>query len=69
LPEADFAVGTFDLIRRGHVMKHTLDPLAALRRASGLRKSGDVLMGETRTPIMSISESSSNMGAAASSAP
>jgi len=39
--------GTFDLIRMGHVIEHFREPLAALRRAFELLRTGGVLFGET----------------------
>ena len=47
LLDADFADGSFDLIRMGHVIEHVLDPVATLRRANRLLKPGGILMGET----------------------
>jgi SAM-dependent methyltransferase len=47
LMDTDFADGSFDLIRMGHVIEHVLDPMATLHRAYRLLKPGGILMGET----------------------
>jgi SAM-dependent methyltransferase len=47
LMDTDFADGSFDLIRMGHVIEHVLDPMATLHRAYRLLKPGGMLMGET----------------------
>jgi SAM-dependent methyltransferase len=47
LLDTDFADGSFDLIRMGHVIEHVLDPMATLHRAYLLLKPGGILMGET----------------------
>jgi len=47
LIDTDFADGSFDLIRMGHVIEHVLDPMATLHRAYRLLKPGGILMGET----------------------
>jgi SAM-dependent methyltransferase len=47
LIDTDFADGSFDLIRMGHVIEHVLDPMATLHRAYRLLKPGGIFMGET----------------------
>jgi SAM-dependent methyltransferase len=47
LMDTDFADGSFDLIRMGHVIEHVLDPMATLHRAYRLLKPGGILIGET----------------------
>jgi SAM-dependent methyltransferase len=47
LLDADFADGTFDLIRMGHVIEHVPDPGATLARAWRLLKPGGIITGET----------------------
>ncbi len=47
LTDCTFPEASFDLIRMGHVIEHARDPLAILRRAYALLKTGGVLFGET----------------------
>ena len=44
LPEIDFGHARFDVVRFNHVLEHTPDPLAELRRARALVTAGGILL-------------------------